>query len=202
MKNLHRTFIAIPLPAEARLTLRPFVQKIEAEMPANAFRFLDPESWHITLSFLGDQDDEGVGRVVSALPSVVPMIDVPAEVQFEKIIYSPNADDPSRIVVMGTPASSSALGEVRDILEDGLIAHEANFRPDNRRFSAHITVAHRLKESVLLPELEAQVDLVVYPESVDVYESIIEKGETLGRLGTPELAHYELLASTSVDGVL
>lgn len=185
---MHRTFIAIPLSADARASLKPLVQKIEARMPENAFRFLDPESWHITLSFLGDQDDEGVGQVVSALPSIVPMLEVPQEVRFEKIAYSPDADDPSSIAVMGDTASSATLGETRDMLEDGLISHEANFRPDNRRFSTHITIARRTKESVLLPEVEEAVELIVMPESIDLYESF-HNGQ------------YELLASEPLQGL-
>lgn len=191
MKNMHRTFIAIPLPGDARVALRPFVKKIEEEMPKDAFRFLDPESWHITLSFLGDQDDEGVGRVVSALPSIVPMLMVPGEVRFDSITYSPNAENPSMIVVMGDMTASAELGEVRDMLEDGLITHEARFRPDNRRFMAHITIARRTKESVLLPELQEAIDVMVCPETIDVLESISEKGQS----------HYELLASEPVENL-
>jgi 2'-5' RNA ligase len=192
MKNIHRTFIAVPLPVDARTALRPFVKKIEEQMPKDAFRFLDSESWHITLSFLGDQDDEGVGRVVSALPSIVPMLMVPEEVCFEKIVYSPSADNPSTIVVMGDVAASAELGEVRDMLEDGLITHEARFRPDNRRFMAHITIARRTKESVLLPELDEAVDIVVRPETIDVLESVVVKGGS----------QYEVLASEAIGGVL
>lgn len=192
MKNMHRTFIAIPLPADARTALRPFVKKIEEQMPKDAFRFLDPDSWHITLSFLGDQDDEGVGRVVSALPSIVPMLMVPEEVRFDRVSYSPSTDNPSMIVVTGDATASAELGEVRDMLEDGLITHEARFRPDNRRFMAHITVARRTKESVLLPELDEAVDVVVCPETIDVLESVLVKGG----------AQYEVLASEPVGEVL
>lgn len=189
MKNLHRTFIAIPLPADARATLRPIVKKLEDIMPPQSFIFLPPEEWHITISFLGNQDDEGVGRVVSALPSIAPMLEVPAEVHFEKIVYGSSSDDPSTIIVMGDEIASASLGEVRDILEDGLIAHEAQFRPDNRRFSAHITLARRTKESVLLPELDEVIDLMVSPETIDVLESVVSK----------EGMVYEVLASEPVS---
>src|SRR5688500_12902247 len=186
---LHRTFIAIPLPDDARTALRPLATKIEGLLPVGAFRLLAPEDWHITLSFLGDQDDEGVGRVVTALPSLVPMLDVPVELSFDRIVYSPNANDPSLIALMGTQETSALLGEVRDDLENGLIAHEAQFRPDNRRFMAHITLARRTKESVLLPELDERADLLVIPGSVDVLESFPQENGSL----------YEVLASEPLN---
>lgn len=182
---MHRTFIAIPVTDDAKAALIPLVQKLEEEMPAGAFRFLDPESWHITLSFLGDQSDEEVGQVVAALPSVVPMLGMPEEVRFEKLAYWPDEQNPSALVAVGDHETSLALGEVREILEDGLIAHEVRFRPDNRRFTAHITVAKRTKESVLLPELEMPIDVVCVPEMVEYLESYPEKGE----------ARYEVLSS-------
>jgi len=188
---MHRTFIAIPLPDDARAVLRPLVKNIEADMPSGAFRFLNPEDWHVTLSFLGDQDDEGVGQVVSALPSIVPMLMVPEEVHFERIMYMPDAENPSIIALVGNAAASAQLGEVRDMLEDGLITHEARFRPDNRRFVAHITIARRTKESVLLPELMQSTDIVLRPDSIGVFESVQEKGES----------QYELLASEPVSAV-
>ncbi len=188
---MHRTFIAIPIPIGARTALRSFVKKLQEIMPEEAFAFLGPESWHITLSFLGNQDDEGVGRVVSALPSITPMLTVPAEIVFERIIYSPNADDPSMIVAVGSETASAQLEEMRDALEDGLIAHEARFRPDNRRFMAHITLARRTKVSVVLPEVNESVRVVVFPEFLNIYESVMAKGER----------HYELLASEALDRV-
>jgi|GEM_PF-2012212 len=196
---MHRTFIAIPLSDDTRAALRPLARTLEAEMPAGAFAFLDPENWHITLSFLGDQSDEEVGQVVAALPSLVPMLGMPSEVHFDRIAYWPNNEDPSAIALVGSGDASAVLGEVRDILEDGLIAHEVRFRPDNRRFVTHITLAKRTlgrsggtpglaKESVLLPELEQVADITVTPESVTYFESYPEKGKP----------RYELLASEVV----
>ncbi len=187
---MHRTFIAIPVSDDTKAALIPLVHQLEEQMPVGAFRFLDPESWHITLSFLGDQSDEEVGQVVSALPSVVPMLGMPPEVHFERLIYWPDAENPSALVAVGDSEASAALGEVREILEDGLIAHEVRFRPDNRRFTAHITVAKRTKESVLLPELDMPIDVICAPELVEYLESYSEKGES----------RYEVLAGEPVTG--
>ncbi len=182
---LHRTFIAIPVSDDARQTLMPLVAKIKALLPEGSFRFLPPEDWHITLSFLGDQDDAGVGQVVAALPQIASQLELPEELAFERIAYFPKADDPSMIALVGSREVSVQLGEVRDALEDGLIAAQARFRPDNRRFTAHVTLARRTKESVLLPELDEPVDVLVVPGSIDLLESFSQGNGS----------SYELLAS-------
>lgn len=197
---MHRTFIAIPTSQQLRLYIRSQQERLQGLFGEGGFRFINPDDTHLTISFLGDQTDEEVGETVSALTSIAPMLVLPEEIYFERITYWPNSENPSLIVLVADSASTEALSEVREDVENGLLAHEVKFRPDNRRFMAHITLARRTlgrsgapglaKESVLLPELDESVSVSLVPASIDLYESHLGKSD----------AQYELLMSTPVEG--
>lgn len=187
--TMHRTFIAIPASQQLRSYIRSKQDQLKSLFSEGGFRFMNPDDAHLTISFLGDQTDEEVGETVSALTSIAPMLVLPEEVHFERITYWPNSENPSLIVLVADASSTEALSEVREDVENGLLAHEVKFRPDNRRFVAHITLARRTKESALLPELNEPVSVSLVPTSIDFYESHLGKDDS----------HYELLMSTPVE---
>lgn len=189
---MHRTFIAIPVSPEARSSIEALRSQLKAMLSEGGFVFLSDEDLHLTLSFLGDQADEDVGETASALGAVAPMLVFPEEIKFDRVAYLPSAEDPTVIALIADEQSNEQLAQVRDDLENGLLAHEVRFRPDNRAFRAHVTLARRTRDSVLLPEIDRAAQVRFVPEAISFFETRTQKGES----------RYEVLMSTPIEPVL
>jgi RNA 2',3'-cyclic 3'-phosphodiesterase len=63
-----RIFIGIDLDAEVRLRIERFVESVRHLAPD--VRWTSPESWHITLKFIGEQSTEGVAAIATRLGEI------------------------------------------------------------------------------------------------------------------------------------
>lgn len=70
MPELWRLFVAVPLPDTLRADLAEQVAALHADAP-DGIRWVDPESWHLTLAFLGDMDPARVPALTAALREAV-----------------------------------------------------------------------------------------------------------------------------------
>jgi 2'-5' RNA ligase len=65
-----RCFVAVPIGEELRASLTSYVEQLRRSPLADAWRWTDPASWHITLAFLGDIAPSSVPVVADALREV------------------------------------------------------------------------------------------------------------------------------------
>jgi 2'-5' RNA ligase len=65
-----RCFVAVPIGEELRASLTSYVEQLRRAPLADAWRWTDPASWHITLAFLGDIAPSSVPVVADALREV------------------------------------------------------------------------------------------------------------------------------------
>lgn len=154
-----RSFIALDLPPEAREELRPVARRLEEAWPGLAWA--GEANWHITLAFLGEQEEEGgIAAARAALASLAaPPCPAPL-VRFGRLGLFP-ARGPWRVLVVDL-LPPKALDLVYTRLNRGLAA-EARQRglpplnqdwPDadwpasrpTRPFRAHVTLARRRQE--------------------------------------------------------
>jgi len=63
-----RLFIAVPIPDEVRLTLAAALEPVR--LGARGGRWQSPETWHLTLRFLGDTRPDDVAGIRDALTDV------------------------------------------------------------------------------------------------------------------------------------
>jgi 2'-5' RNA ligase len=65
-----RCFVAVPIGAELGGAVAAAVAELRAAPGADAWRWSDPEGWHVTLAFLGATDPASVTRLSQALASL------------------------------------------------------------------------------------------------------------------------------------
>lgn len=189
MQKKHRIFIAINLPLEIKKQLSKLQEKwsrsrsnrgssIESgpELPA---RWTEINNLHITLVFLGYLTDEEVGDVCMVVKEASSKHNS-FNINLDRVGYGPNNKIPPRYVWIGGKRSKELLVLKKDLEE--LISGKINFKPENRAFNPHITLAriNTFQWRQINPEerqdINESVSLSFAVESVEVMESILKRG--------------------------
>ena len=211
-----RLFIAIPLAASTARS----VKKISADLEKKfkdffsrdgsalrgvgwQIRFAPPENWHLTVTFLGEQDDVLLPIVVDAVKIASRDFKSP-EIVFEKISYGPPALklqrasplSPQRsgetgprklsseksgrarmIWLCADRASSERIAKIKEVVDAALASRGVPFQREMRLFSGHITLARFMGETELasLPQIERPLQLSFSATSLDLMESELKR---------------------------
>lgn len=174
MEKRHRIFIAINLPAEVKKELGFYAEKWP-ELPA---KWTEKENLHITLEFLGHITDEELVDVCSAVKEVSKR-HVPFSIVLSKVCYGPPKKMPPRMVWVEGEKSDD-IADLKDDLQD-FLTEKVSYRPDEKGFSPHITLARinewefRKIEPEERPEVNEDIDLVFTVESIEVMESELKR---------------------------
>lgn len=179
-----RIFVAINLLPKDKEKIKEELLGISNQFSSADIRFLKPENWHLTLSFLGYQDDQSINLIIQAIQQTAAATE-PVRIKFEKIIYGPPGKPPRMIWITSDKKTSDLLGELKKQLEDALENFGVRFKKEKRPFSAHITLARFFASKKELPSIEKNLIFEFKVESLDLMES------TLRRSG----AEYDLLAA-------
>lgn len=150
-----RTFIAVDLSSE----IRERIKDIHRQLADHNVRLVDPDLVHITIKFLGDILEEKVRPISDALSG---MHCTPFDVDVEGIGTFPSMNY-IRIIWVGVKSKTSQHGKISDFpsvksksakgdfegLHDAVEAalKPLGFPPDNRKFTAHATLARVKKMS-------------------------------------------------------
>lgn len=171
---MRRIFVAINFPEDLKGRIARIVEELRPKFDLTNIRFLEPENWHITVSFLGYQDDDSIGRIVEAVGEVGAQLDS-FSVQLEKIMYGP-PKSPRMIWLTGSRATSDRLQELRNGLEDVLADKGVRFRRESRQFNIHITLARfENVDRLVLPKIDRLFSESFIAESLDVMESNLKR---------------------------
>ncbi|MCX6718330.1 MAG: RNA 2',3'-cyclic phosphodiesterase [Candidatus Staskawiczbacteria bacterium] len=175
MEKRHRVFIAINLPGEIKKELAGFYDKWP-ELPA---KWTAKDNLHITLEFLGDLTDVEIGDACKITAEVVKRHNS-FDLNLNKILYGPPKKNPPRLVwVEGQ--ESKELADLKNDLQESLL-EKIRFRPDEKGFVTHITLARisewefRKFELEERPEINENIDLMFTAESIEVMESELKRG--------------------------
>lgn len=137
-----RSFIAIHLPADVRAELISLEDKLKARRHPFV-KWVDPESMHLTLKFLGNVAADSVPQVVEAMSGVAGS-HTPFRLQVAGTGAFPNWQRP-QVVWVGVGGELDKLSAMQRELESAL--SPLGFPPESRSFSAHLTLG-RLRERV------------------------------------------------------
>ncbi|MDP3729732.1 MAG: RNA 2',3'-cyclic phosphodiesterase [bacterium] len=178
-----RLFIAYNLPESLKKNIAAEIEKFRYDF-TNDIKFLTPDHWHITVTFLGYQDASAIPAILSAMESAVEKETEDNIIQLTDITYGPIKGTPRMIWLNGDRATSDRMTGLKDILDMRMIENGVMFRQDNRRFNTHITLArfNRIAENDM-PKLAVPFKKTFPIESLDLMESHLGK----------EGATYELL---------
>jgi len=181
-----RLFTAINLPAEIKQKLAAEVDGLKSLFIKAGLdiRFLSPENWHLTIAFLGYQDDTDINLIINALQTITPKFTAPF-VEFKKIIYGPPDKPPRMIWLTSSNKTSKLLAMIKDELEKELINQGVRFQQESRAFNAHLTLARFDLPRQLLPAIEWPFSEKFEAKSLDLMESHLK------RTG----AEYEILSA-------
>jgi 2'-5' RNA ligase len=138
--ELIRAFIAADLPAESKRALRGLQDRLKAGGRANV-KWVDPDSIHLTLKFLGNIDTGMIGRIVAVMAGAV--LDVkpfPLELKDLGVFPNPNR---VRVVWVGMGGEVEKLAVIQKRIETGLVP--LGFAAEARPFAPHFTLG-RVRE--------------------------------------------------------
>lgn len=185
-----RLFIAINLPNRIKEEIQQIIDKLQINI-RNKIKFLSPENWHLTITFLGYQPGEALPSLLRSLETITQNYSNTLKntrIVFGNIVLAPQEKMSRMIWLQGAPETSGALSKIKKELEDQLEKVGINFKREYRPYQAHLTLA-RFEPGELrtLPNIRfALPSLFFTPVSLDLMESHLK------RTG----AQYELLHSS------
>ena len=131
-----RTFIAIELPDRVREALGRHIGRLRRQLPGS-FRWVKPESVHLTLKFLGDTDEDQVPAIAETLRQALAGLSE-FDLRTGQLGCFPNAERP-RVVWLGMEGELDKLASLQRKVEEVCIGLE--FEREKRRFVPHLTLA-------------------------------------------------------------
>ena len=166
-----KIFIGINLPEDVKKRLNQRIEKWK-DIP---IRWSLPENFHVTLSFLGFVDDESLADICLVVKEAVQSFEA-FGVDFEGIGLGPDAEKPKMVWLLGE--ANEELRKLQAEIEKSLDI----FVSEKKEFKPHITLGKiergKWKTFPEKPEIKEKFRVSVPVESVDVFESKIEKGRT------------------------
>jgi len=163
-----RLFIAINLPEEVKDKIESTIEKIRFEFTGD-IRFVERENWHITVAFLGWQEDGAIGPILDGVKKTTEEFEA-QEIEITDIDYGPKNKPPRMIWLNGSIKTSKKLAEIKNILEDKLIDGGVVFGREHHILSVHITLA-RLQTPDDLPAIKTDLNLKFTAMGLDLMES-------------------------------
>lgn len=128
-----RLFIGIPLAPEVASELAILVDHIRRDHNSSVagLRWMPPESWHITLQFLGNTDEAHYECLIAHLAAV-------RAAQFPVRIEELDAFERAGVVFADVSATPKLIALARDVTE---ATSRCGFVAEDRPFHPHITLA-------------------------------------------------------------
>lgn len=130
-----RSFIAIELPAEVKQKMGELEASIRKQREFNV-KWVDPESIHLTLKFLGNVSSGMVTQLTDTMTAAA-VGTAPFRLEVTGTGVFPNPQR-VRVVWVGVKGDVDVLTALQQRLDKGLAG--LGFAPENREFSPHLTI--------------------------------------------------------------
>ncbi len=169
-----RLFIALPLQENVEAALMQEAKTLAPRMRTFA-RFLAEDTWHLTLTFLGDQEESQIPTMERAMREAMGARPSP-KVTFERIAYGPPQGSPRMIWLLTDHTTSIALGRLRNSLENNLETLGIRWERDHRPYHGHLTLARfRPDAQGPFPPLDRPFQQDFAPTSLNLMESELQR---------------------------
>jgi 2'-5' RNA ligase len=175
-----RLFIAIPLPETTIQMLDAVLGDVDASLPRSV-RLVPQELWHITVLFLGDQDDESLPGIDAALRSMYAGKELPIE--FERVTYGPPGRPPRMVWATTTEETSAHIGALKQRLETELARNGIEWgHSEHGSFTGHVTLARFESRDGLQPVDERMSEQFIARDLVLFESHLSPEGPTYQEL--------------------
>lgn len=189
-----RSFVAIELPPEVKSAL----VALEASLRQDKYTFVkwvDPESIHLTLKFLGSVTTDIVPRIARVIEKAVSDFP-PFNLQIEGLGVFPNWRKP-QVVWVGVGGETNDLMRLQKRVEESL--ELLGFPREDRPYQAHLTLG-RLREGSA-PAERLDFSNFVRASKVEIRSSFEVRSVSLMKSQlTPTGAVYTRLAEATLSG--
>jgi len=143
-----RTFIAIELPDELKRQLSDLQRKLKTDNQPG-IRWVNPDSIHLTLKFLGNIRENDIGGITEAMIRATAQIS-PFFLETTTMGAFPNLKR-IQVIWVGLGGEIDKLKRLQNLIENSLT--KLNFKAEHRPFKPHLTLA-RLSKEVSMVELQ------------------------------------------------
>ncbi len=131
-----RSFVAVELGDEVKGRLAEIQRQLKAAVPSGSVRWVQPDSIHLTLKFLGDVPEERIRAIVAALERECAPV-TPLTFAVAGAGCFPNARRPN-VVWVGVEDSTGQLLALQQAVERAL--NPLGYPPEGRPFKPHLTL--------------------------------------------------------------
>lgn len=162
-----RSFIALPIPHETANELGDVAAKMSYQDKSGAVRWVDQENYHITLAFLGEQEESELETLAEQLDQTL------IQPEFEGIFthLSPFPETRPKLLA----AMLAKTDPVRQVYQQVISAiKSADMLYDKRKFFPHVTLGrYRHSKKPYTGTIPMNVTYECRFEEVVLYESVL-----------------------------
>ena len=162
-----RSFIALPIPVDTVNELGDLAAKMSYQDKSSAIRWVDQANYHITLAFLGDQEQDDLETLAEKLDECI------AEPEFRLGLTHPCPFPETRPKLIATMASRN--DEINNIHRQVMSAIKSvDMNVDKRKFLPHVTLGrYRHSKNTYAGNIPLNVSFDTIIDEVVLYESIL-----------------------------
>lgn len=179
-----RSFIAIPIIKEQANALGDCSAKMAYQDKSNAVRWVDQSNYHITLAFLGDQQESDLEELAEQLDQQLPEV---GGFQVPITHLSPFPESRPKLIAAMVEKNQQLVAIQQQVVS---AIHASSIHFDKRKFMPHITLGrYRHSKNHFAGAIPTNLDVTLDVTEVSIYESTL----------TPSGAEYEAIFRLPLD---
>lgn len=182
---MERLFIALPMSGEVKKSLSAVYDSLAPWK--KQLRRVNPENYHVTISFLGECDESLTAQVTGEFNTIA-VPDSPIPFRVEGMGAFPNLQRPN-VIWCGIDTDFWAVSMLANTVRDKM--ELCGFERDRKNFSPHLTVARVRKADNLDPKF---VELCELQKAAYYTEGIFDRLTLYSSTLTPGGPVYEVVA--------
>ncbi len=162
-----RTFIALSIPQEASNQLGDLAAKMSYQDKSGALRWVDQENYHVTLAFLGEQEQSNLETLAETLDQTL----IESEFTVNVAMLSPFPETKPKLMAALLEKNESLINIHRQVLSS---VNATGLLIDKRKFIPHVTLArYRHSRNEFAGAVPTKIDCPIYFDEVVLYESVL-----------------------------
>ena len=189
-----RAFIAVELPDTVKSALSAIQDSLK-EMERTAVKWVNPESVHLTLKFLGNVAPDAIPQITEAV-SAASRATPPFRLELSELGGFPNLRAP-RVLWVGIQGEVDSLSALQKSIDNALIP--LGFPPEKKGFSPHLTVG-RVREKASANDRRRLGDIVASFETGSLPSFTVDSFNLMRSILAREGAIYSRLYTASLEG--